>query len=256
MAPSNPPKNPKWPHRRDHSDHHDHNDHDDHRDYHPSPKFQKYYDHYEHVKHLRPIKHHHFYDKKLHHYMSGDVGIKYLTTMNDVVESGHESPAPIQFIKVSEPMEYKVPVTTLHYSNQALYAPKRLKEETKLPDDYKYLPYPPSFITFTTTTEKPVMTTYAYAAPVVPPSTSTGYFQKLKDKFKFPINFKPDLFNHREPQSLLESYIPSWEIHKMMQQYDHKPSKEPQVHLGPTVVYVVPVASKPTKGFFRNKWHH
>ncbi|XP_037809206.1 uncharacterized protein LOC119601977 isoform X1 [Lucilia sericata] len=83
-------------------------------------------------------------------------------------------------------------------SKQYLFAPMRPSLERELPYSSNTLPYPPSFISITTT-EKPLFS------------------------FKSEHHKIPDLFSHRQSKSLWDSYIPSWQITKMLQQYKTKP---------------------------------
>uniref|UniRef100_A0A1A9WCM3 Zasp-like motif domain-containing protein n=1 Tax=Glossina brevipalpis TaxID=37001 RepID=A0A1A9WCM3_9MUSC len=101
------------------------------------------------------------------------------------------------------------------FSKQILYAPKRPRGETKLPHSYKYLPNPPSFITFTTTTEKPAN----YNS-----KTSVYHYnhKPYHTLVKSTNNIVPDFFAYRHSKSLLDSYIPSWHVAKMLQQYQHQ----------------------------------
>lgn len=85
-------------------------------------------------------------------------------------------------------------------SKQYAFAPMRSPMERKLPYSSKTLPYPPSFISFTTT-EKP---SYSYYTA----------------DHKLAYNRIPDLFSSRQSKSLLDSYIPSWQITKMLQRYE------------------------------------
>lgn len=87
-------------------------------------------------------------------------------------------------------------------SKQHVFAPMRAPLERKLPYSIKTLPYPPSFISLTTT-ERPSNNYYSH-------NHSTAY-KKI-----------PDLFSHRQSKSLLDSYIPSWQVTKLLQQYHGK----------------------------------
>ncbi|XP_023309461.2 uncharacterized protein LOC111691070 isoform X3 [Lucilia cuprina] len=82
-------------------------------------------------------------------------------------------------------------------SKQYLFAPMRPSLERELPYSSNTLPYPPSFISITTT-EKPL---FSYKSE----------YHKI-----------PDLFSHRQSKSLWDSYIPSWQITKMLQQFKNK----------------------------------
>lgn len=92
----------------------------------------------------------------------------------------------------------------IHNSNQLHYAPLRAAHDRKLPLSPKTVPYPPSFISLTTNTEKPAYQPYSFY--------STDFKSVMNQKL-------PDLFSHRSSKSLLESYIPSWEVVKHLQQY-------------------------------------
>ncbi|KAH8414805.1 hypothetical protein KR215_005148, partial [Drosophila sulfurigaster] len=81
------------------------------------------------------------------------------------------------------------------------------------------LPYPPSFISITT--RRPGATGY-----------SSGYAKPFRPSQPDPT---PDLFAGRESKSLLDSYIPSWEVLRLLQQ--HQQSRPVQRH---TLAYAVP----------------
>ncbi|KAL9885566.1 uncharacterized protein ACN427_011920 [Glossina fuscipes fuscipes] len=118
-------------------------------------------------------------------------------------------------LKYGEPGGASADGSAVLFSKQILYAPKRPRDETKLPYSYKYLPNPPSFITFTTTTEKPANYNI---------KTSLYHYnhKPYHAIVKSTNNIVPDFFTYRHSKSLLDSYIPSWQVAKMLQQYQHQ----------------------------------
>ena len=90
--------------------------------------------------------------------------------------------------------------TTQSGSNQYIYAPMRSSNEKELSPTNITLPFPPSFISITTT-ERPTL------------KTLTNGIEHIKT---------PDLFIHRQYKSLWDSYIPSWKIIGTLQQLQNK----------------------------------
>uniref|UniRef100_A0A1I8MFA2 Uncharacterized protein n=1 Tax=Musca domestica TaxID=7370 RepID=A0A1I8MFA2_MUSDO len=100
----------------------------------------------------------------------------------------------------SPPLTLPPPLGPRH-SKQVIYAPMRFVNDRQLPYSAKTFPYPPSFITLTTT-ERPVGPKLIYY-----PNHKSAY-QKI-----------PDFFVNRSSKSLLDSYIPSWQVVKMLEEY-------------------------------------
>ncbi|KAH8269903.1 hypothetical protein KR044_007149, partial [Drosophila immigrans] len=85
------------------------------------------------------------------------------------------------------------------------------------------LPYPPSFISITTRR----------------PGGAAGYGSGYGKPFRpSQPDLTPDLFAGRESKSLLDSYIPSWEVLRLLQQHQHQQQSRP-VHRH-TLAYAVP----------------
>nr|XP_036232914.1 uncharacterized protein LOC106615077 isoform X2 [Bactrocera oleae] len=99
-------------------------------------------------------------------------------------------------------------------SNQLLHAPKRQSEKDTRLGYTNQLPYPPSFISITSTTT----------------TQSPTYNARLRSVDTNPnkINQFPDIFAKRQHISLLDSYIPSWVMLRMQQQ--HKRQQQKQFH--------------------------
>lgn len=91
-------------------------------------------------------------------------------------------------------------IDTKQASKQLHFAPRRLSTESKLQYTSNYLPYPPSFITFTTTETPPT------AFPIDQTNVK-----------KIRRNPKTDLWFKRQSKSLLDSYIPSWKAIAILQ---------------------------------------
>ncbi|KAL7742697.1 hypothetical protein ACLKA6_013042 [Drosophila palustris] len=111
------------------------------------------------------------------------------------------------------------PQSLLHQqSKQFAYAPlpqRNYAAGSRIP-----LPYPPSFISITTRR----------------PGPGSGYAASYSKPFRpSQPDLTPDLFAGRESKSLLESYIPSWEVLRLLQQ--HQQSRPYQRH---TLAYAVP----------------
>ncbi|KAM7346323.1 uncharacterized protein ACRADG_006316 [Cochliomyia hominivorax] len=114
---------------------------------------------------------------------------KFLTTFNDVKYIA--SKKTNQFLTEEEDTLSKFNKANPNKgSKQYRYAPRRPNLERVLAYSNRILPYPPSFISITTT-EKSL---YNYEA----------------EPYKI-----PDLFTHRNSISLWDSYIPSWQISEM-----------------------------------------
>ncbi|XP_018797027.1 PREDICTED: uncharacterized protein LOC108973945 isoform X2 [Bactrocera latifrons] len=99
------------------------------------------------------------------------------------------------------------------HSNQLLHAPERQPEKDTLVYTNQ-LPYPPSFISITSTT-----TTQS------PPYNMR---QRSADTDENNLKQFPDIFAKRQHISLLDSYIPSWVMLRMQQQ--HKRQQQKQFH--------------------------
>lgn len=104
----------------------------------------------------------------------------------------------------------------LPQSKQFAYAPvaqRNYASATRIP-----LPYPPSFVSITT--RRP----------------ASGYAASYSKPFRpSPPDLTPDLFAGRDSKSLLESYIPSWEVLRLYQQ--HQTPRPLHRH---TLAYAVP----------------
>lgn len=98
-------------------------------------------------------------------------------------------------------------------SKQFRYAPIRPSLEKELPYSRNTLPYPPSFISITTT-ENPLL-----------------HYDPINNKV-------PDLFTHRQSKSLWDSYIPSWHITKMLHQLTNKAEYKSNINNLQTLVFV------------------
>ncbi|XP_011212020.2 uncharacterized protein LOC105232112 [Bactrocera dorsalis] len=100
------------------------------------------------------------------------------------------------------------------HSNQLLHAPERQPEKDTRLVYTNQLPYPPSFIsiTSTTTTQSPPYDMRQHSA-----DTNENNIKQF-----------PDIFAKRQHISLLDSYIPSWVMLRMQQQ--HKRQQQKQFH--------------------------
>ncbi|XP_034490334.1 uncharacterized protein LOC117793977 [Drosophila innubila] len=108
------------------------------------------------------------------------------------------------------------PSLFLQQSKQFAYAPLPQRNYASAPRIP--LPYPPSFISITT--RRP----------------GSGYAASYSKPFRpSQPDLTPDLFAGRESKSLLDSYIPSWEVLRLLQQ--HQQSRPLQRH---TLAYSVP----------------
>ncbi|EDW00184.1 uncharacterized protein LOC6565477 [Drosophila grimshawi] len=98
-----------------------------------------------------------------------------------------------------------LPPLLLQQSKQFAYAPlaqRNYATATRIP-----LPYPPSFVSITT--RRPASGRYA-----------TSYSKPFRPSQP---DFTPDLFAGRDSKSLLESYIPSWEVLRLYKEHQHRP---------------------------------
>ncbi|XP_050328751.1 uncharacterized protein LOC126758508 [Bactrocera neohumeralis] len=100
------------------------------------------------------------------------------------------------------------------HSNQLLHAPERQAEKDTRLVYTNQLPYPPSFISITSTT-----------TTQTPPYNMR---QRSADTDDNNIKQFPDIFAKRQHISLLDSYIPSWVMLRMQQQ--HKRQQQKQLH--------------------------
>ncbi|XP_075156547.1 uncharacterized protein LOC142229848 [Haematobia irritans] len=148
---------------------------------------------------------------RLPHGNAFDSGVKYATT------NYHHQPYSLPPAALPLPLErhpaevYGLPpqqtLMGSKHSKQVLYAPMRYLGDRKLPYTSKTFPYPPSFISLTTT-ERPMK--YDHGSP---------HYYSYDHKSAY--NKIPDLFDHRNAKSLLDSYIPSWKVVQIMQEYQH-----------------------------------
>lgn len=141
-----------------------------------------------------------------HRYYTADTGEKYATRHQAYGQSAAPARQPATVYGPPPPPSYSS--QGAKHSKQVLYAPMRYINDRKLPYSSKTFPYPPSFISLTTT-EKPIANFYSY-------------------DHKSAYNKMPDFFSHRNAKSLLDSYIPSWQVVKMLQQYQHQTSNSNQ----------------------------
>lgn len=144
-------------------------------------------------------------------------GVRYLTS-NELPDVAPTAPT---YVLVRKPaLEYGIPDApfrqqlntqqqTSAQSNQFAYAPKRSELIRPAATHHATLPYPPSFISITTSSP----TENSYTADV--PATRYLSHSTFKPSPSDPV---PDFFANRQTKSLLESYIPSWVIAKMVQQ--------------------------------------
>ncbi|XP_054088325.1 uncharacterized protein LOC105220441 isoform X2 [Zeugodacus cucurbitae] len=144
-------------------------------------------------------------------------------------------PLAAQILYAREPLsQHESAIATnkhKNHSNQLLHAPKRQTEKGTHPAYNNQLPYPPSFISITTTT-----TTQS-------PTYNTREIGIETDLNK--INYIPDVFAKRQHTSLLDSYIPSWVMVRMLQQ--HK--RQQQKHKLPKFVATHTLAYPITKSY-------
>ncbi|XP_053951573.1 uncharacterized protein LOC128858968 [Anastrepha ludens] len=117
------------------------------------------------------------------------------------------------------------------HSNQKYYAPKR-RTDVSTPSAYDtLLPYPPSFISITSTST-------TASPPHSAQSKNAGYGSKCVRQF-------PDIFAVRQQKSLIDSYIPSWVMARMLQQ--HKWLQQKQLHqFTATYTLAYPITKKST----------
>uniref|UniRef100_A0A1I8NXR0 Uncharacterized protein n=1 Tax=Stomoxys calcitrans TaxID=35570 RepID=A0A1I8NXR0_STOCA len=143
-------------------------------------------------------------------------GVKYATINQQHNKPYSQPAAPPSPIERHPAEVYGLPPQTPgKHSKQVLYAPMRF--DRKLPYSSKTFPYPPSFISLTTT-ERPVKYEQQHFAS--PPQHYYSYDHKSA------YNKIPDLFDHRNAKSLLDSYIPSWQVVKMLQSFQQQPQHQ------------------------------
>ncbi|XP_061390186.1 transcription factor SPT20 homolog [Musca vetustissima] len=99
------------------------------------------------------------------------------------------------------------PLGHSRHSKQVIYAPMRFVYDRQLPYSAKTFPYPPSFISLTTT-ERPLK---EKTPPQFYHNNHKSAYQKI-----------PDFWGNRPAKSLLDSYIPSWQVVKMLEEYRQK----------------------------------
>ncbi|KAH8386571.1 hypothetical protein KR093_001298, partial [Drosophila rubida] len=136
-------------------------------------------------------------------------------------------PRPLRppYTLVQQPLRSTHSPPPLQQSKQFAFAPLPQRNYAAAPRIP--LPYPPSFISITT--RRPGGSLYAasYAKPFRPSQPDPT----------------PDLFAGRESKSLLDSYIPSWEVLRLLQQHQH-PHPHPHPQSRPvqrhTLAYAVP----------------
>lgn len=109
----------------------------------------------------------------------------------------------------------------LQQSKQFAYAPLPQRAYAAAPRIP--LPYPPSFISITT--RRPTGSGYA-----------ASYGKPFRPSQPDPT---PDLFAGRESKSLLDSYIPSWEVLRLQQQHQQQ-HQQPRAVQRHTLAYSVP----------------
>ncbi|KAH8394447.1 hypothetical protein KR222_005714, partial [Zaprionus bogoriensis] len=128
---------------------------------------------------------------------------------------------PYTFVQQHQPARPNSPSIPLQLqqSKQFAYAPLPQRNYAAAPRIP--LPYPPSFVSITT--RRPTSGyTSSYAKPFRPSQPDPT----------------PDLFAGRESKSLLDSYIPSWEVLRLLQQQQqHQQPRAVQRH---TLAYSVP----------------
>lgn len=120
-----------------------------------------------------------------------------------------------------------IPPIVLQQSKQFAYAPLPQRAYAAAPRIP--LPYPPSFISFTTRR----------------PNTASGYAGSYGKPFRpSQPDPTPDLFAGRESKSLLDSYIPSWEVLRLQQQHQQQQQRhqhqQPRAVQRHTLAYSVP----------------
>lgn len=106
-----------------------------------------------------------------------------------------------------------IPPLVLQQSKQFAYAPLPQRAYAAAPRIP--LPYPPSFISFTTRR----------------PNSASGYAASYGKPFRpSQPDPTPDLFAGRASKSLLDSYIPSWEVLRLQQQHQQQHQQQQQRH--------------------------
>ncbi|XP_068141394.1 uncharacterized protein [Drosophila tropicalis] len=154
-------------------------------------------------------------------------GIQYLTgnALTSLPSPGPPPPPPPPSLRprpVRPPYIYaQSPATSSLYqqSKQFAYAPPA--QRNYAPSPRIPLPYPPSFISITTRRPGPGRGNFGYS----------HYQKPFRPSQPDPT---PDLFAGRESKSLLDSYIPSWEVLRILQQHQLPSSLSSASSLSPS----------------------
>ncbi|XP_036338492.1 uncharacterized protein LOC118748224 [Rhagoletis pomonella] len=146
------------------------------------------------------------------------------------------APPLTQFERMNGVEQQTPPLNALPYlqhkshSNQQQYAPERRTVANTRPAHEKLLPYPPSFISITSTST-------TATPPQNAPRNSLDYDVKGISKF-------PDIFVKRQDKSLLDSYIPSWVMTRIIQQNKWLQRKQLPRFMIPTHTLAYPIEKR------------